>query len=60
MNETAEVIRANAMLDELSAQRTVLGNRAAELAGLNAILKAENAALRKKLEELQPKESTQP
>ena len=57
MNETADVIRINAMIQELSTQRSIAGNRAAELAGANAILKAENEALRKRLEELEkPKE----
>ena len=58
MNETADVIRANAMIAELSEQRAINGNRAAEWAARAAVLKVENDALRKRLSELEkPDES---
>lgn len=53
MNETADVIRANAIIQEISSQRAILGNRAAELAAELAVVKVENAALRKRLAELE-------
>lgn len=43
-------IRANAMLQELTSQVSVMGIRAANLAALVALLAAENAELKKKLE----------
>ena len=55
MNETADIIRANAIIAELSEQRTINGNRAAEWASRAAVLKVENDALRKRLSELEPK-----
>lgn len=50
MNETD--IRINATLQEIAAQRSILGDRGANLAAELAALKAENAELKKKLAEL--------
>lgn len=54
MND-ADVIRATAMLNEAAAQRSMLGDRSINLAALNAILTAENAALRKCIAEKEEK-----
>jgi regulator of replication initiation timing len=53
VKDSADVIKANAMLNELSEQRAIMGNRAAEMMGRMAILQAENAALRERLAELE-------
>ena len=50
----------NAMLAELEMQRTLLGNRAATLAASNAMLAEKNAALEKRIAELEPKPTAQP
>lgn len=55
MNETADLIRVNAIIAELTTQRTICGNRAAEHAAVAAVLQAENDALRKRLAELEKK-----
>jgi hypothetical protein len=45
--------RANAMLQEIAAQRIMLGDRAVNLAGDNALLRAEIDDLKSKLAELE-------
>lgn len=57
MND-ADVIRATAMLNEAATQRSLLGDRAINMAAVNAVLTAENAALRKRLEEAEAKKAT--
>lgn len=47
----------NALLTELEAQRTLLGNRAAQIAAANAVLAAENADLKKRIAELEKPEA---
>lgn len=46
-------IRANAIGHELAMQRSMLGDRAANLAADNAELRAENAALKKRVADLE-------
>ena len=45
----------DAMAQEFAAQRQVLGDRAVHLAAITAQLRAEIAALKKRIEELEPK-----
>lgn len=55
MNEDKAI---NAVIAELESQRTMLGNRAAQIAAANAVLAAENAELKKRIAELEkPKET---
>lgn len=50
----------NALIAELESQRTLLGNRAAQIAAANAVLAAENETLKKRIAELMPKPDVQP
>lgn len=49
----ANEIRVNAMLQELAIQRSVMGDRAANLAADNAVLRAEVDGLKKRVAELE-------
>lgn len=52
----ANEIRVNAMLQELAIQRSVMGDRAANLAADSAMLRAEVEKLRKRVAELEQKD----
>lgn len=48
-------LRVNAMLQEISDQRTAMGERAANLAADNAELREQVVTLKKRIEEFEPK-----